>query len=69
MISPAVIALFILGGITASALLAFWWAAQDGQFENVKDGAKTVFDEDERLALARQKTNANREGGRDVSNG
>jgi cbb3-type cytochrome oxidase maturation protein len=49
MTSAAIIAFFVLGGISASALLAFWWAAQDRQFENPKEGAKAVFDEDELL--------------------
>jgi cbb3-type cytochrome oxidase maturation protein len=59
MTSAAVVALFVLAGITGSALLAFWWAAQDGQFENVKDGARTVFDKDERVALAHRRVDEN----------
>jgi cbb3-type cytochrome oxidase maturation protein len=66
MTSAAVVALFVLIGITGSAMLAFWWAAQDGQFENVKEGSRTVFDKDEREALAHrrvdEKGNVNGEG-------
>lgn len=34
-------------GITASALLAFWWAGKSGQFSEVESGAMSVFDADE----------------------
>lgn len=34
-------------GITASALLAFWWAGKSGQFSDVERGAMSVFDADE----------------------
>lgn len=34
-------------GITASALLAFWWAGKSGQFSEVERGAMSVFDADE----------------------
>jgi len=37
----------VLLGILGSALLVFWWAASVGQFENVEDGARAVFDKDE----------------------
>lgn len=37
----------VLLGILGSALLMFWWAASVGQFENVEDGARAVFDADE----------------------
>ena len=34
-------------GITASAVLAFWWAGKSGQFESVERGSMSVFDADE----------------------
>lgn len=40
----------ILGGLvflSGSALCAFYWAVKTGQFRNVRDGARVIFDEDE----------------------
>lgn len=37
-------------GITASALLAFWWAGKSGQFSEVERGAMSMFDADELVA-------------------
>jgi len=34
----------VLLGILGSALLMFWWAASVGQFENIEDGSRAVFD-------------------------
>jgi nitrogen fixation-related uncharacterized protein len=34
-------------GFTAAAVLAFYWAAQDGQMSNLEKGAKSIFDADE----------------------
>ena len=42
--------LFIAGAITAAsvfALLAFYWAAKHGHLQNVEEGAKIIFDDDE----------------------
>lgn len=36
-----------LAGITAAAVLAFGWAARDGQFRDGNAGARAVFDPDE----------------------
>jgi cbb3-type cytochrome oxidase maturation protein len=37
----------VLLGILGSALLMFWWAASAGQFEDLEEGARAVFDADE----------------------
>jgi cytochrome oxidase maturation protein, cbb3-type len=37
-----------------STLAAFYWAAKSGQFRNLEDGAKSIFDQDE--PWARQRT-------------
>ncbi len=39
-----VLVFLVLVGILGSALLMFWWAASRGQFENLEDGARAVFD-------------------------
>ncbi|MDA0292614.1 MAG: cbb3-type cytochrome oxidase assembly protein CcoS [Verrucomicrobia bacterium] len=39
----------IFGG---STLAAFYWAAKSGQFRNLEDGAKSIFDRDEPLGTA-----------------
>ena len=36
--------LIFFGGTT---LAAFYWAAKTGQFRNLEDGSKTIFDQDE----------------------
>lgn len=33
--------------LSGSAILAFYWAAKTGQFRNLSQGAKVIFDEDE----------------------
>jgi cbb3-type cytochrome oxidase maturation protein len=33
--------------LSGSALLAFYWAVRDGQFNNLSESAKTIFDADE----------------------
>lgn len=41
--------LVFFGGTT---LAAFYWAAKTGQFRNLEDGSKTIFDEDEPVGTA-----------------
>ena len=41
--------LIFFGGTT---LAAFYWAAKTGQFRNLEDGAKSIFDEDEPVGTA-----------------
>lgn len=33
--------------LTGTALLAFFWAARNGQFTNLSSGAASIFDEEE----------------------
>lgn len=42
--------ILILGGLiflSGSALIAFTWAAKTGQFQNLKQGASVIFDDEE----------------------
>jgi cbb3-type cytochrome oxidase maturation protein len=42
--------ILILGGLiflSGSALVAFYWAAKNDQFRNLKKGSEVIFDEDE----------------------
>jgi cbb3-type cytochrome oxidase maturation protein len=41
--------LLFYGGTT---LAAFYWAAKTGQFRNLEDGSKSIFDEDEPVGTA-----------------
>jgi cbb3-type cytochrome oxidase maturation protein len=41
--------LVFFGGTT---LAAFYWAAKTGQFRNLEDGSKTIFDDDEPVGTA-----------------
>jgi len=41
--------LVFFGGTT---LAAFYWAAKTGQFRNLEDGSKSIFDEDEPVGTA-----------------
>jgi len=41
--------LVFFGGTT---LAAFYWAAKTGQFRNLEDGAKSIFDDDEPVGTA-----------------
>ena len=41
--------LVIFGGTT---LAAFYWAARTGQFRNLEEGAKVIFDADEPVGTA-----------------
>lgn len=43
------VGLVFFGG---STLVAFYWAARSGQFRNLEDGAKSIFDRDEPLGTA-----------------
>ncbi|MEM6820928.1 MAG: cbb3-type cytochrome oxidase assembly protein CcoS [Verrucomicrobiota bacterium] len=45
----ATLVLLVLVGITGSALIAFWWAADTGQFKNPEDASKSIFDRDESI--------------------
>jgi nitrogen fixation-related uncharacterized protein len=36
-------------GISASAVYSLYWSAKDGQFTNLSEGAKTIFNESEPL--------------------
>lgn len=47
MLQAAIVILAVMGVIAASALAAFWWAARNGQFENVEEGSLSIFDADE----------------------
>lgn len=53
LMNPIATALLLLtvGGISASAVLAFWWAGGKSQFEELERGAMSVFDADEAAAL------------------
>ena len=41
--------LVFFGGTT---LAAFYWAARTGQFRNLEDGSKVIFDDDEPIGTA-----------------
>lgn len=47
MLQAAVAILAVMAVIAVSALAAFWWAARNGQFENVEEGSLSIFDADE----------------------
>ena len=47
MIVPITLLLVTVTGLTISAILAFWWAGGDGQFQHLEQGALSVFDSDE----------------------
>ena len=38
--------------LTTSAVLSFWWAGENGQFQELERGAMSVFDADEMEAGA-----------------
>ncbi len=46
MIATALVFLTLFG-ITVAAVLAFGWAAHNGQFHDLKAGASSIFDPDE----------------------
>ena len=37
---------------SGSTLAAFYWAAKTGQFRNLEDGSKSIFDADEPVGTA-----------------
>ena len=41
--------LIFFGG---STLAAFYWAAKEGQFRNLEEGSRSIFDEDEPVGAA-----------------
>lgn len=43
------VGLVVFGGTT---LAAFYWAARTGQFRNLEEGAKVIFDADEPIGTA-----------------
>jgi cbb3-type cytochrome oxidase maturation protein len=43
------VGLVFFGG---STLAAFYWAAKSGQFRNLEDGSKSIFDSDEPVGTA-----------------
>lgn len=58
-----VAAILIVGGLiflSGSALVAFYWAAGDGQFRDLKRGAEVIFDEDEPIGRATDRFPAKR---------
>jgi len=43
-------ALLLIGGLvflSGTALAAFYWAVKDGQLNNLPEGARSIFDDDE----------------------
>ncbi len=61
--------MLILGG---SAVLAFFWAARDGQFQNMRGGAQVIFDEDEPIGtptdmIFKKRTRKNKVAGKEKS--
>lgn len=52
MLQAVIAILGVMGIIASTALLAFWWAAKNGQFENVEEGSLSIFDADEPVGKA-----------------
>ena len=52
--NSAIYILLVAGLIffSGSTLAAFYWAAKTGQFRNLEDGSKTIFDGDEPVGTA-----------------
>jgi|GraSoiStandDraft_39_1057311.scaffolds.fasta_scaffold2324668_1 cbb3-type cytochrome oxidase maturation protein len=44
---PALLVFATLLGLSGSALLAFWWSAQHGEFERPQDAARAILDADD----------------------
>jgi cbb3-type cytochrome oxidase maturation protein len=44
---PTILVFATLGGLSGSALLAFWWAAQRGEFDRPGDAALEILDADD----------------------
>jgi cbb3-type cytochrome oxidase maturation protein len=51
MIIAGTLVIVLLLGLTTSAVLAFWWAADSGQFKDPKEGARSIFDADEPVGV------------------
>ncbi len=47
MFLAGILIILVLLGITTSAVLSFWWAADTGQFKNPEQAAASIFDKDE----------------------
>jgi cbb3-type cytochrome oxidase maturation protein len=47
MIPPVALMLLVGFGLAASAVGAFYWAARHGQFRDLEQGARSIFDADE----------------------
>jgi len=52
MLIAGALVITLLLGLTVSAVLTFWWAADSGQFKNPKEGARSIFDSDEPVGEA-----------------
>lgn len=51
----AVVYILLAAGLiffSGSTLAAFYWAAKTGQFRNLEDGSKSIFDADEPVGTA-----------------
>lgn len=51
----AIVYILLAAGLVffgGSTLAAFYWAAKTGQFRNLEDGSKSIFDGDEPLGTA-----------------
>jgi len=44
---PVLVMLFVTLGVTISVALAMTWAGRTGQFENLKQGSESIFDDGE----------------------
>lgn len=47
MILAGALVLIVLVGITLSAVISFWWAAESGQFKHPEESAASIFDPSE----------------------
>ncbi|MEY3480021.1 MAG: hypothetical protein RIQ71_796 [Verrucomicrobiota bacterium] len=51
----AIVYILLAAGLVffgGSTLAAFYWAAKTGQFRNLEDGSKSIFDHDEPVGTA-----------------
>lgn len=51
----AIVYIILAAGLVffgGSTLAAFYWAAKTGQFRNLEDGSKSIFDRDEPVGTA-----------------
>jgi len=51
----AIVYIILAAGLiffSGSTLAAFYWAAKTGQFRNLEDGSKSIFDHDEPVGTA-----------------